>query len=331
MSQITTAVVGVGKIGKLHARLYAEHPATDLAVVVDLDKERAETVASHYGNPAVETAVGTALERHDVDAVTVATPESHHLEPTREALARDCHVLLEKPIAASVADARAIGSLVDSSVAHLLVGYVCRFNPEYAALKSRIGAGELGDLLSVSAARIVDRQVYEDVADWTNPLYYLGVHDIDMLRWYVGAEVASVSAAASEGLDGRETPAVVNATLDFEDGTVGTLQIDWGRLDTYPTHRTEEYRLTGTQGYGELLLENDTLVCTERRCRSLEPVELRGRRIDMYRSEVEHFVECIQEKTAPLVTWEDGLRSLQIANAILTAIERDGRVTVVDE
>lgn len=331
MSQVKTAVIGVGRIGELHARLYAENPETDLAVVVDVNEDRAETVSSRYGDPAVETVVGEALDRHNVDAVTVATPESHHLEPTREALARDCHVLLEKPIAASVSDAIAIGSLVDSSAGHLLIGYVCRFNPEYAALKSRLDAGELGDLLSVSAARIVDRQVYADVADWTNPMYYLGVHDIDMLRWYVDAEVTSVSAVASGALNDRETPAVVNATLRFDDGTVGILQIDWGRPDTYPAHRTEEYRLSGTEGYGELLLENETIVCTENDCSSIDPVELRGRRIDMYRSEVEHFVECVQEGTTPLITWEDGLRSLQVANAILTAINRDDGVAVGDD
>lgn len=321
MSQVKTAVVGVGTIGELHARLLVENPETKLSVIVDVDENRAETVSNRYGNPAVETDVGDALEHHDIDAVTIATPESHHLEPTREALDRDCDVLLEKPIAASVADAREIGSLADSSAGHLLVGYVCRFNPEYAALKSRLETGELGDLLNVSAARIVDRQVYEDVADWTNPMYYLGVHDIDMLRWYVGEEVTSVSAVASAGFDDCETPAAVNATLEFEDGTVGTLQINWGRPETYPTHRTEEYRLTGTEGYGEIFLENDTLVCTEQTCRALDSVELRGRRVDMYRSEVDHFVNCVQEETTPLVTWEDGLRSLQIANTILTAIE----------
>lgn len=162
-------------------------------------------------------------------------------------------------------------------------------------------------------------------------MYYLGIHDIDLLRWYVGGEVTSVSAVASAGLADWETPTAVNATLEFEDGTVGSLQINWGRPETYPVHRTEEYRLTGTEGYSEISLENNTLVCTEQTCRSLDSVELRGRRVDMYRSEVDHFVDCIQEEATPYVTWEDGLRSLQIANAILTAIEREGEVAVTRE
>jgi predicted dehydrogenase len=327
--QLDVAVVGVGFIGELHTRLYDEHNLTNLAAVVDIDEERAREVADSFDVPHVETDVGDAIERHDLDAVTVATPEAYHREPTETALEHGVSVLLEKPIAETVGDARAIGEAVDAADAQLMIGYCCRFNPENAALKDRVDAGEIGDVYGIQAARVANREVYEMVADWTHTMYYLAVHDIDLMRWYVGADVESVYATASDGIGDVETPAVVSTTLRFENGAVGTLETNWARSDSYPTVRTDEVRLTGTEGHGRVIVENDgATVATEDGFDFLDANVLHGRETDMYRFELDHFVESVLNDETPMVTWEDGLHSLEVANAAIDSMETGEPVRV---
>lgn len=329
---LDTAVVGVGFIGELHARLYDEHRLTNLKAVVDLDEDRAQEVATEYDVPEVETDIATAIGAHDLDAVTIATPEAHHREPTETALDRDVAVLLEKPIAETLEDARAIGEAATDSSAPLQIGYVSRFNTDYAEMKERIDDGDVGELLSITAARITNQEIYDMVAEWTHPMYYLAVHDIDVLRWYVESEVESVVAEASGGLGNLDIPAVVNTTLRFADGTVGTLETNWGRTNEYPAIRTDEVRVTGRDGYGRLVLENgETTVSSPGGFDFLAANELYGRQTDMYRFQLDHFVDCVLDDEEPQVTWRDGLRSLEVANAIKKSIESGERVVVESE
>ncbi|WP_251327997.1 Gfo/Idh/MocA family protein [Haloplanus pelagicus] len=326
--KLQAGVIGSGLIGTQHARSYDEHPGVDLAAVVDLDEDRAREVAERF-HAASFGSVPEALDAIDLDLVTVATPESAHLDPTRTVLDRDVDVLLEKPIADTVADAEAIGEAVEASEADLLVGYVCRFDPRYANLKSRIDDGDFGEFLGIQAARIASAESYEAVAEWTNPLYYLSVHDIDMMRWYLDSEVTEVSAIASRGLGDLSTPAVVTATLQFANGAVGTLETGWARPDGYPAAITEEIRLTGTDGYARLELENDDVaVGTDEGYDYVDTSELRGTLTTNLTRETAHFVDCVRSGDSPLVTWRDGLRSLQVANAVLEAIDTGEPVPV---
>lgn len=327
--QLDTGIVGVGFMGEIHARLLTEHPQTNLKSVIDLDEDRANEVADQFGIPTVETDLETAIDHHDLDAIVVATPEEHHREPTETALDRDVHVLLEKPISASEVDARKIGEAAQASEAELMVAYVCRFHPEYAALKSKVSDGDIGEVVGVSAGRVANREIYEMAAEWSHPMYYLAVHDIDAMLWLVDANVESVSAAGSPGLDGLETPAVVSATITFDNGAVGTLETNWGRANSYPSIRTDSIAVTGRDGYAKVVMEPDNAkLAASDRFEHIESSDLHGRWTDMYRFQLDHFVEAVTTDIDPLVTWEDGLASLKVANAIVESIDADESVVV---
>lgn len=332
---LRAAVVGLGLIGSEHARVYAEHPLAELAAVVDVDADRAAEIGGRYDVPVVEDGgdLAGAIDRADVDVVTVATPEDHHLEPTRTALAADCHVLLEKPIADSEADALEIGRLAAEAETELLVGYVCRFDPRYARLKEELA--EFGDLLALHAARVSSNWGYFRRGADSRPEYYLGVHDIDMLRWYVDSEAAWVHAHGSDGLGDVETPAVVTAQVGFENGTVATLETNWARTQEYPSSLTQSIRVTGTEGYGELSFEaggDEVRVATDDDGFAYgDQSTLRGERQDFLRREVDHFLDCARTGATPLVTWEDGLRSLEVAHAIADSVDAGERVEVERE
>lgn len=320
------AVVGVGNVGRSHLEAYADNPLADVEGLVDVDPERAESMADRFDVSRVETDLERLLERTSIDAVSVATPENHHLEPTRTALARDCHVLLEKPIADTLAEAREIVDLAERSTAELTIGYMRRFVPEFAALKERVADGDVGEVLGINAAHVGRVSAYDHAADWTHPVYYMGVHEIDLLRWLLEAEAAWVFASASDGLDGQDTPAIVSSQIGFENGTVATLETNWGRRDEYPNVSTTSIEITGTEGYASVSTEqNHASLSTFEGVEYLEPWKyhgsLHGRKHDMYSWEIDHFVRCVRHGESPLVTAEDGYASLEVANAIIESTE----------
>lgn len=326
---LDAAVVGAGTIGARHARLLSEHPSTALRAVVDIDEDVARDVAGEYGADVALTDTRELFDRVAPDAVVVATPETAHLEPTERALSNDCHVLLEKPIAETEADARRIGELARDAGTTLMVAYCCRFDPEYAGLKREVDAGEFGDLLGIQAARVGSIESYERVAGWTHPVYYLAVHDIDMMQWYVDAEITRLCSYATGGVGEYDAPAVISTTLAFDSGLVGTLETNWARPEGHPVDLTQELRLTGTEGYSRLVVQDDGVPLSTSTGFDFAPTsEFYGRIQDMYRLQLDHFVECVRENSEPLVTWEDGLRSLSVANAIRESVESGDPVSL---
>jgi len=326
---LNAAVVGAGIMGSNHARAYTEHPATELVAVIDIDQETAEDAAQTYGASETYDSVTDAVTDESIDIVSIATPETHHLEPTQRALNAEVNVLLEKPIANDEETARRIGSLAESADTELMIGYLCRFDPRYHAVRKSIKHGEMGEVLGIQAARIASATVYDQVADWTSPLYYLSVHDLDIMRWYLDQEVVQVYAEASDGLYGSRTPAVVHATLRFSDGTIGLLETSWARPDSYPATLTEEIRVTGTEGYNRIEIENDDVrISTIDGYRYGDTLEINGKLTANVVREIDHFVDCVRSGQEPKITWRDGLQSLRAANAIHKSLENEAPIQI---
>lgn len=328
MNQLKCGVIGAGYIGKEHARVYSECPETELTTIIDVDESQATTIGDRYDVDHIETDIDAGLATESLDLVTIATPKEHHREPTRRALEADCHVLLEKPIAESEEDARAIGEYADEADTSLAVGYLLRFDPRYARLKASIK--EFGTVLGLHAERITKASVYRRASEMTHPVYYLAVHDIDMLRWYTEAEVTDVYATASDGPEGGEGPGIIHGTLRFGNGAVGTLEANWVRPDNHPSHRTEKLRVTGTEGCGEIDLEpgGDIPIVSDGTFRYGSTSELHGTIRGPLRNQIDHMAACIRTDSQPLVTWEDGLHSLRVAHAIKESIDTGEEISL---
>src|SRR3954453_20069389 len=135
MSSLRVGVVGVGHIGKNHARLYATLPQAEFAAIFDIDNARAQQLADEFG-VAAATSLEDFAER--VDAVSVATPTNTHFEVARALLDRGKHLLIEKPITENTADASALAGRAGQRDLLLQVGHVERFNPVLSALEERL-------------------------------------------------------------------------------------------------------------------------------------------------------------------------------------------------
>jgi len=325
---LNAVVIGAGYIGQMHARMYAENPTATLVGIIDIDEETAESVANEFKTNWWATDAQRALDEHDVDIASIATPEAYHRGPATTALNHDCTVLLEKPIAETVDDALAIGEAVEQSAGESMIGYLLRFHPEYAALKNRIDDGDLGSVLSMHAERIRDRGMYARAASWTNTVYYLSVHDVDMMRWYTGAEVTEAYARGTQPLEEYDTPAVVSASLEFDDGSVGTLESNWARSPEHPAYRSDQFRITGTEGFAEKRERANVQVTTGDGFGYEQPVEMHGQAVSALRHQVDHALQSVHTGETPMITWEDGLRSLVVGNAILKSLDAGRPVPV---
>ncbi|MCK9249351.1 MAG: Gfo/Idh/MocA family oxidoreductase [Solirubrobacteraceae bacterium] len=233
---LTAAVVGLGMMGRHHARLLQSLDGVRFVGAAD----GAGDVHGVLADPALlRSSVEELVERDRPDMLVVAVPTEHHLPVVESAAAAGCHVLVEKPVAASVAEAERVIDACARAGVRGAVGHVERHNPALREMRRRIADGQIGDVVAISGERsgpfpdrIRDVGVVKDLAS----------HDLDLAMWLGGAEVASL-AARTQFRAGRQHEDLVMVTGDLENGVSFNLQVDW--LTPTKTRRT---RVLGTDG-----------------------------------------------------------------------------------
>lgn len=219
--RLRAAVVGAGRMGENHARFYATQADTELVAVVDSDAERAREVAWRYrASPGtdLDAAIGVGI-----DLATVSAPTAHHVSLAKELISRGVHVLIEKPLAVSAAEAREIQSAASRSDRVVAVGHIERFNPAVTELKARLG--QVGRIVSIHFTRI---SPYPGRIRDTGVALDLATHDLDLARFILGEEPLSVHAVAQSVVnDGRGIDDALVASLTFPSGAVCTFDVNW--------------------------------------------------------------------------------------------------------
>jgi len=318
---ISTGVIGVGHLGRLHARVYSEIENCRLVGVHDTDRDAAERVAEATGTRVFDSS-DELLEA--VDAVSVAVPTSEHREVAGRAIERGVHALVEKPIAATVEEAE---ELVEAAAARdvvLAVGHIERMNPAVRAALRVLDDPRFIEVhrLGVFVPRGTDVAVVLD----------LMIHDIDLILSTVRSPVSRIDAVGipvlSPSID------IANARINFENGCVANVtasrvsrekvrKIRFFQPDAYITvdtltPRAQLFRrrdvspekllsiATGeVEGGLEDIVDYEDLALEER-----EPLRL----------ELESFLSAAAEGARPDVSGEDGLRALRVAMEILSQI-----------
>jgi UDP-N-acetylglucosamine 3-dehydrogenase len=240
-------VIGVGTMGRQHARVYQSLEAVELVAIADADGTRAEGVATEYGCRAYVD-YRRLLETEQLDAVSVAVPTSAHVDVALAALESGSSVLVEKPLALTVADAEQIRDAAASRGSVLAVGHVERFNPAVRELKRRIEEGGFGDVTSVIARRV---GVLPPRLKESNVVADLAVHDIDICNFLLGRSPARVTATG--GTARGDTIDYTEIFLEY-DGAAAFLQANW-----ITPIKIRKLTVTGTGGYGELDYITQTL------------------------------------------------------------------------
>jgi len=297
------AAIGVGHLGKHHARIYSELDGVELAGVVDILPARAQEIASQYR----ATAYTDYRELFgQVDAVTLAVPTVDHARIGIDLLAHGIDVLVEKPIAATADEAR---QLITAAAQHqriLQVGHVERFNPVVIAAREVATTPQFFEIhrLAAFSPRSLDIDVVLDVM----------IHDLDIVLSLVHSPVREVRAVGIAVLSGKAD--IANARIEFEDGCVANLtasRVSFERMRKLRFFQPHDYISVdyGTQKGTMVSLRHGRVLE-----RKLEPAENEPLKL-----ELRSFVESVAGRKIPAVTGEDGLKALELAIAINAQIE----------
>lgn len=239
------AVVGAGWFGRKHALALAGIPQAQLVGVTDVDAARAQAVAAEARTTAYPD-LAALLRDAAPQLVTVVTPESLHVAPALDALAAGCDVLVEKPLATSLDDARTIAEAAARHGRRLAVGHLLRFEESHVQLAERVRAGALGDVRYVYARRNVGRAVLAR-AQHAQPAHTLMPHDLDLLRWLLGRDPVTVTAYEVPEAGER----VLVAVLEY-DGALAVVETCWLAPDDAPLDDALALEVVGTAATASL-------------------------------------------------------------------------------
>lgn len=220
------AIVGAGLMGRRHAEAFDAVRNVQIAAVCDLSLDAAQGLAAAYDATAV-TGIRRLLEDDSIDIIVVATGDRQHVEAASAAILAGKNVLVEKPIASSVGEARQIASLAADAEGIVAVGHQLRFDPRFAGAADAVRSGSLGPLVHASFRRnssIAGPRRYG--ASTTLPWHVL-VHDVDLLRFITGFEVENIYARGSKVSDTETSLDSMLAVAELSDGSIASFEASW--------------------------------------------------------------------------------------------------------
>lgn len=337
MNEVTFAVIGAGFMGGVLARVGYELPYARCVAASDVNLDHAQKLVASYGGVAYQDH-SEMLMREQPDTVIIATPESDHLDAVVAASQYGAHILVEKPFATSLADAdKMIQSCQENNV-KLMVGHILRFEVNYALIKDAIDEGSIGKFLSAYARRIATIDESRRLGGRVSPITYIGVHDIDQMLWYHPQPIKSVYARALRGRVWDEFKTYDSAWLmiEFTDGALGIHEVGWCLPEEWagwdkPTNwggfGDVRMNVIGTEGVLNLNFTPMDLYACDRDGWKLPDTRhwptMNGKLVGAAKMEIEHFFECVLRDQQPLVTGEDGRRSIEVMLAAETSIRED--------
>lgn len=323
------AVVGVGHLGRFHARIYRENPRSELICIVDPNGERARELATELGCAAFEDISQLPA---DVDCVSVAVPTVLHSKIAIPLLERGIPCLIEKPLAASVDEARAIVAAAKRGKSLVAVGHVERFQPGLRKVRDMQLSPRFIEChrLAPFSFRSLDVGVVHD----------LMIHDLDLILDLVGSPIQSFDAAGGAILTDKEDLASVR--LIFENGA--RANVTASRASMQPMRRFRMFSSEGyvsldfTKNYGVVIQKGPEWEAGRAALREVNPMVLamqkdwiekrvlRVSELDLsgldrpLQAELDDFLQAVQTGRPPEVSGEEGVRALELAERIVTQI-----------
>jgi predicted dehydrogenase len=324
---INIGILGAGFMGTTHAKAIAQLPNAKVAGVVSRRRERAEALANEVG-ATVYDSPEALIESTEVDVVDNTYPTFLHASYCIAALEQGKHVICEKPIAPTLADADAMIAASTKSGRHLMIAHVLRFWPEYVALREAVTGGELGQPLVAYAARL---SFLPDWAEWIvkadlsgGPVVDLMIHDFDTLNWLLGRP-KQVAAYGRPGKTGSWDH--IFATLAYDEVEAlaeGSLMMP----TSFPF--TSTLRVQGEKGCAEYIFRAggpSVEMGTAQNALIIYPAEGEARQVtveakDPYLAQMEYFVDCLDAGRPPTrVSPEEARQALEVSLAARQSLE----------
>ena len=321
MDKLKVAVIGAGAMGRSHARVYSDMPNVELVSICDKDRRVASEIAKKY-NAKPFTDYKQIDEK--LDAVSVCVPTKLHRDVALFFIKKGVNVLVEKPIASSLEEAKILIEAAKKNNVKLMVGHVERFNPVVTEIKKRIKNNELGKIYSIITFRfspfphrVIDVGVTTDLA----------VHDIDIVMYINDAKIKRVYAETGQRIHASHED-MLNALVKFENNVTGAINTNW-----LTPKKVRELNVTGEKGMfiAEYLKQDLYFYKNEfaeknfgypKGIKSViegDMVKIKISNKEPLLAELEEFADCIIKGRKPMVSGEDGLKVLEIAAKMLEA------------
>jgi len=326
--RIRLGVVGAGIWGRMHIRAYLQHPSADLVAVCDLDQKHAMRVAKEFGIPKHFGNVDEMLEEK-LDGVSIATPDKAHAAIAVKAAKRGVHILVEKPLATTLAECRRMIAAAKAAKVHLMVDWHNRWNPPCHHAWRAIRDGELGDVRYIYYRLSDTIYVPTKMLPWageSSVLLFLGSHALDTTCWFVDQMPVRIFCRRQEGIlkgMGISTADLYITMLDFANGATAVIENCWVLPQFSPSLIDHKCEIIGTKGALYLDLTHHRAIAkhTEKTPAGFPDAsypdmfvtpEVHGRQMGFSVESMYHFVECIRDGKKPLTRGEDGLLNTRL-------------------
>ncbi len=342
MTPVRLAIVGGGVIGRRHAGAIAEVPAAELVAIADPEIS-GKVLADELGVPHHGDMRSLFAGEH-LDGVIVSTPTEHHCQPTLAALEAGCHVLVEKPIMATVEEAQQVVKKAAETGRHVLVGHHRRYSPLVHEARDIVQSGKLGRLVAVTGQWNTRKHDDYYSPEWrkkrqAGPVLTNLIHEIDTLR-YVCGEVESISAEISHDVMGFEKEDAAAMILRFRNGALATFLLSdrtpspwtWefatGETPAYPKSGQNAMRFMGTTAaldFPNLVLwhHGDETPDWNHAIRHDQVAHQLG---NAFTSQIAHFCAVISGHEDPVITARDATETLKVTLAVFEAARTGKRI-----
>ncbi len=300
-------VIGTGYLGRLHARVLSEMPEANVAGFVDSDDAVALEVTNTLGLRRFDSVATLARE---IECAVVATPTTTHFAVAGELIEAGCDVMVEKPVTAEIDEGRRLVDLAERKNRLLQVGHVERYNPAIAAV-----APLLHDIRYLEAERLgvfVGRSLDIDV------LLDLMIHDLNLVLSLLNSKVIEVRAVGVPVL--TEKVDITNVRLELENGAVANLT-----ASRVSQERVRKVRFFSSEAYISVDTKEQEVKGFRLGNRSIEPMNVEVQKKEPLRAELESFLQCVRDRTRPLVNGHDGVAAVALAKDVAAAIEKSMR------
>jgi predicted dehydrogenase len=300
---ITTAVIGVGYLGKFHAEKYAASTKAELIAVVDIDEARVRAIGGAVG---VESGTDYRSLFGRVKCVSIAVPTRFHYQVARDFIDAGIDVLVEKPLTVDIAEARELVDFAARKGVILQVGHLERFNPAIRRLE-----GVVKDPKFVECHRLAP---FIERGTDVNVVLDLMIHDIDVIASLVRSPVQRVEAVGVPVL--TDKPDIANARINFANGCIANVTASRVSLK-----RERKVRFFQADAYISIDYDQKRAQIYHKPAPGAGWLDIRAENIDIpdgdaLADEIESFLDCVRERTLPLVGGAEALTALEIASMI---------------
>ena len=326
--------IGILSFAHMHAASYAQsivsRADTRLIGVADRDPERALRMAQQFGTQAFAT-YEALLAAPDLEAVVIGSENVYHRELTELAAGAGKHVLCEKPLATTIADAEAMISACKNAGVQLMTAFPCRYSPVMQRLKAALDRGESGEIVALRGTNrgrnpggwFIDKALSGGGATMDHT-----VHVTDLMRWILQDEVKEVYAEISNGIGHQAFDDVGFLTMTFQKGVFATLDASWSRPKSFPTWGDVTLEVITDRGTLSMDMFAQNVTLYSDKADGTQSVGWYNWGGSMDDGLVGAFAQAIARGEPVPITGEDGLRAMEVALAAYRSAEQTTPVSL---